>query len=167
MSRTQTPIQQAANVSGGSAHALQGYFALDRALSICPGHKLFTVLAIDWDARQNRRIYSSSPALYPCGGAKPLQHDGEFFTQVVEQGKSRICRNRDECRAAFFDFALIEELGCESAINVPIRTKGLTIGSLNLLHEAAWYSEEMIPALARHASVAATLLTASRLVQLS
>jgi hypothetical protein len=37
---------------------------------------------------------------------------------------------------------LIWALGCEGAINVPVRWCGKTLGTLNLLHEANYYSEE-------------------------
>jgi len=71
---------------------------------------------------------------------------------------SRLCRTRDECRAAIFDFALIDQLGCESAVNVPVRADGRTIGSLKLLHEAGWYTEEMLPTLEPVGALAAALL---------
>lgn len=135
-----------------------GFAALDEALRRYPGHKLFTVLFIDWSGQNHRRIYTSSPEAYPCGGAKPIRHGSEFFERVVAGSSPRICRSAEECRAAFPDFDLIQSLGCESAVNVPIRAGGVTVGSLNLLHEHGWYTEAMLPTLAEFASVAAGLL---------
>lgn len=132
--------------------------ALDAALREQPGHKLFTVLVIDWAREQNRRIYTSDALAYPCGGAKPLDRGSEFFRLVVLGGQARICPDRQACRSAFFDHALIESLGCESAVNVPVRCKGITLGSLNLLHESGWYQPRMIPALMEIAARAAPLL---------
>jgi len=136
----------------------QAFEALDHALRRFPGHKLFTVLEIDWSRNENRRVYSSEPAMYPCGGAKPLRPDSEFFQKLIANGEARFCDDRQACRHAFPDYALIEALGCESAVNVPIRHGGSTIGSLNLLHQAGWYRPEMISALMPFADLAATVL---------
>lgn len=139
-------------------HVQRAFEALDAALRVRPGHKLFTVLAIDWAREQNRRVYTSDAEAYPCGGAKPLHRDSEFFQSVVVGGQARICPDRQACRAAFFDHALIESLGCESAVNVPVRWRGTTLGSLNLLHESGWYQPRMLPELTEFAALAAPLL---------
>lgn len=159
MFKTDAPVQKATEAALADPPR-HGFAALDHALRRSPGHKLFTVLTIDWARKEHRRVYSSDPAAYPCGGAKPLLEDSAFFRQLIATGESRICRNRDECRAAFFDHALIEQLGCASAINVPIRSDGVTLGSLNLLHQAGWYTPDMVPALERCAEIAASLLRA-------
>jgi hypothetical protein len=132
--------------------------ALDLALREHPGHKLFTVLEIDAVRRESRRMYSSAPEQYPCEGTKPLRTDSDFYRTVFLAGEPRICRDRDECRAAFPDHALIESLGCESAVNVPVRWNGVTLGSLNLLHEAGWYDASCLPILAVHAALAVPIL---------
>src|SRR6478609_5497923 len=89
--------------------------ALDRGLRRHPGHRLFTVLLIDWDRFENRRIYTSDPVTYPCGGAKPLRPESGFFRQLVVHGQARVCPDRESCRLAFPDYRLIESLGCGSA----------------------------------------------------
>lgn len=142
--------------SAGSCE--QSFEALDHALRRFPGHRLFTVLAIDWSRSENRRVYSSEPGMYPCGGAKPLRHDSEFFQNLIVNGWARFCDDQQACRRAFPDYALIEALGCESAVNVPIRHDGSTIGSLNLLHQKGWYRHEMSSALMPFADLAATVL---------
>lgn len=151
MHRESNPGSDAA----GLAAALR---AIDLDLRRHPGHRLFTVLVIDWERCENWRIYSSEPAHYPAGGAKPLLAQGEFFRRVVLNGQARICADREACRLAFPDHGLLESLGCESAVNVPIRREGRTVGSLNLLHRAGWYREEMIPGLHSFADAAAALL---------
>jgi hypothetical protein len=165
MFTTDTLIQFVADECVAARQPAYGLAALDQALRHHPGHKLFTVLVIDRELGLIQRVYTSDPVAYPGGGVKPLLREGEFFRQVVQAGDSRICRNRDECRAAFFDHALIEQLGCESAINVPIRNKNRTLGSLNLLHESGWYTPQMIPDLNRFAALAATLLHSSEQFQ--
>lgn len=154
---TDSILLATSKVATGEVSAEGSFAALDLAFRQFPGHKLFTVLHIDWDRGENRRLYSSAPDVYPCAGAKPLQPESQFFREVVVAGRSRLCQTVDDCRAAFFDHALIEQLGCGSAVNVPVRSGGQTIGSLNLLHEPRWYTPDMIPTLERLALKAAAL----------
>jgi hypothetical protein len=158
MDISDTLLLHVANASKGPHQPADGLAALDQALRRHPGHKLFTVLAIDRDRDLVQRIYTNDAVAYPLGGVKPLHRESDFFRQVVQAGVSRICRNRAECHAAFSDHRLIDQLGCESAINVPIRHKGETLGSLNLLHASGWYTPQMIPDLNRFAALAASLL---------
>jgi hypothetical protein len=112
---------------------------LDRCIAETVGHKLFTVLMLDLNADRCQRYYSSQPHAYPIGGTKPILRADAFFDHIVTEGKPRLCREYSEMQRAFFDHELIRSLGCESAINYPVRWAGRTIGSLNLLHEANWY----------------------------
>ncbi len=45
----------------------------------------------------------------------------------------------------FFDNEIIFSLGCEAILNIPVAHKGMVLGTLNILHEAGWYSEDDIP----------------------
>ncbi|MDQ2151792.1 GAF domain-containing protein [Alcaligenaceae bacterium C4P045] len=132
----------------------RGLQALAAALATRIGYRLFTVLVLDRQEGISRRFYSSQPVAYPTNGAKPIRTDSEFFARVVEAGLPRICRDRRACEAAFPDHDVIFSLGCESAINVPVRWDGLTIASLNLLHQADWYREDMIAELSGYAALA-------------
>ncbi|MFS2167082.1 GAF domain-containing protein [Variovorax sp. Varisp62] len=131
---------------------------IDDYLRRYPGHRLFTVLAIDWTRHENRRIYSSNPDSYACGGSKPLVPGSAFHQEVILGNRARICPDRASCIQAFPDFDLIFSLHCESAINVPIRRSDRTIGSLNLLHKAHWYQPAMTALLTRVAGLAAPFL---------
>jgi transcriptional regulator with GAF, ATPase, and Fis domain len=143
------------------AHALaldeqpqRGLRALAAALSARVGYRLFTVLVLDRQAGLSRRYYSSQPDAYPTEDAKPIRADSEFYARVVAQGAPRICMDREACKAAFPDHERIFSLGCESAVNVPVRWDGQTIASLNLLHQARWYGEDMLPELACYSAFA-------------
>ena len=137
------------------AQPAEGLRALDVALQRSVGHKLFTVLVLNLEKDESQRHYSSRPVAYPTGGTKPIQRDSEG---VVLTGRARLCVNYDDCRRAFFDHELIHSLGCESAINVPVRWNGETLGSLNLLHQAGWYTLQMLPELSVYAALAVPLL---------
>lgn len=74
------------------------------------------------------------------------------------EGVARLCATREQCREAFPDFAIFEGLGCASAVNVPVRSNGVTLGSINLLHEEGWYRQDMLGNLSGLAALAAPLL---------
>ncbi|ADP18736.1 hypothetical protein AXYL_05436 [Achromobacter xylosoxidans A8] len=131
-----------------------GLNALGAALQERIGYRLFTVLVLDWNAGLSRRCFSTQPTAYPAGGSKPIREDSEFYAAVVLQGEPRLCMDRDDCARAFPDHELIASLGCESAVNVPVRWNGRTLGSLNLLHQAGWYRREMYAELAWYSALA-------------
>lgn len=121
--------------------------ALDAASAAMIGHHLFTVLLIDEARGVRRRFHSSRPAEYPVGGFKPIPAESEYFRTIVSAGEPRFCHGRDDIIRSFDDHALILSLGCESAVNMPVRWNGRTLGALNLLHAAGHYSAAQLPML--------------------
>jgi len=149
-----TARMQAVAVAGTESSQPQRILAeLDQALAKTVGHKLFTVLVLNHEKGENQRYYTNQPAAYPVGGSKPIVKNNEFFREVVEAGRPRICYNYEDMKRAFFDHELIRSLGCESAVNYPVRWNGKTIGALNLLHQASWYSDRDMPALSGFAAL--------------
>ncbi len=114
--------------------------ALDAALASSPGHRLFTILVHHPGLRESERFYSNMPVEYPVGGRKPVT-DRPWMQQVIERGEPYIGRTRDDIRDVFYDYELIWSLGCESVLNCPVRWRGRTVGTLNLLHRAGYYDE--------------------------
>ncbi|WP_175127567.1 GAF domain-containing protein [Achromobacter piechaudii] len=133
-----------AHALAGSPQPDAGLQGLAAAMAERFGYRLFTVLILDRTAGLSRRYFSSHPEAYPPGGAKPIREDSDFFSRVVQEGQARICADRAACERAFPDHELIRSLGCESAVNVPVRWNGQTIASLNLLHQAGWYRPAML-----------------------
>ena len=128
--------------------------ALDAALAAVIGHKLFTILVIHPGAKESQRYYTNQPQAYPIGGRKPIT-ESWWFKKVVFGGEPWIGRNYADVQAAFFDHELIRSLGCESVLNVPVRWNGHTLGTINLLHQANWYTEADIAAAQVFAALAA------------
>ena len=85
--------------------------------------------------RQSERFYSNKPAEYPVGGRKPVT-DSAWMQTIIGRGEPYIGRTREDIREVFYDYELIWSLGCESVLNVPVRWRGQTVGTLNLLHRA-------------------------------
>ena len=121
------------------------FAALDAALRSAIGHRLFTILAYDGDTGEAARLYSNLPESYPAGGRKRLAA-GTWTEAVLDRGEAYIGRTLDDLSAVFSDHALIASLGCASVLNMPVRWRGRTLGSLNLLHEAGWYDDDDVAA---------------------
>ncbi|SIT49758.1 conserved hypothetical protein [Paraburkholderia piptadeniae] len=120
------------------------YRALDTALAETIGHTLFTILHYDATTNESARVYSNLPNEYPTAAKKPLA-GGTWVDTVLTRGEAFIGRTADDLRAVFPDHELIASLGCESVLNVPVRWKGRTLASLNLLHTRAWYRDDHVP----------------------
>jgi hypothetical protein len=123
---------------------LATFRAIDAALAQEPGHILFTVLAHHPALKQSERFYTNKPEAYPIGGRKPVT-DSAWMQQVIHGGAPYIGRTRDDIAANFFDHELIRSLGCDSILNMPVRWRGQTMGTLNLCHRKAYYDEAHLP----------------------
>ena len=120
------------------------YPALDDALNRLIGHKLFTLMAIDWPKGEAARIYTNRPDDYPLGGRKPLGALTEWGKIVLEGRQPWIAYTIDDIRGAFFDHEQIAALGCASCLNVPVIDPAVSggprvIGTVNMLHEAGHF----------------------------
>ncbi|MEM5434380.1 GAF domain-containing protein [Paraburkholderia diazotrophica] len=120
------------------------YRALDTVLAETIGHTLFTILRYDATTNESARVYSNLPNEYPTAAKKPLA-GGSWVDTVLTRGDAFIGRTAEDLRAVFPDHELIASLGCESVLNVPVRWKGRTLASLNLLHTRAWYRDDHVP----------------------
>lgn len=113
-----------------------------RALHAQTGGRLFTVTVLDRAAGLARRVYSSHPEEYPVSGTKPMAQ-GAWTTQVVERGEIFVANTVPEFAIYFADHALIERLGCGSALNIPVK-QDVVIGTVNILDEAHHFSAERV-----------------------
>ena len=73
---------------------------------------------------------------------------------MIHGRKPYIGYTADDIRAVFFDHELIASLGCDSVLNVPVVWNYRMLGTINLLHEANWYSEADLPVSAIFAGLA-------------
>lgn len=154
-----TPDRAAALLKEAGA-APDVFVALEAALREVVGHKLFTVMAIDWDAGEAARIYSNAPEAYPVKGRKPLGDMTDWGAHVLEGRNAWIGRTAEDIRGAFFDHETIAALGCAACINVPAVDGERVLGTLNLLHEAGWYDDADAPRVAPFAALALPKLRA-------
>ena len=106
------------------------------------GGRLFTVSVLDRKAGLAQRVYTSHPETYPVSGTKPMSQ-GVWTEMVIERGETFVANTVAEFALYFPDYALIESLGCKSALNVPIRN-GQVIGTVNVLDREHYFSPEQV-----------------------
>jgi hypothetical protein len=117
------------------------FAAADALVARTIGHKLFTVMRVHETAQEVERLYSSHPAAYPVGGRKP-KADTPWGRIVLAEGRVFVARTPDEVRQAFADHELIFSLGIGSIMNVPIGAAGRRLGTMNVSHDADWFTAE-------------------------
>jgi len=105
------------------------------------GHRLFTIMRFDPKGDEVERVYTSLPATYPVGGRK-AKKDTAWSDHVLRDMKVFRGNTPDDIRAAFDDHATIASLGLGSVLNIPLVLAGRCLGTMNLLHEAGWYTEQ-------------------------
>lgn len=121
------------------------FAALEQLVRETIGVKLFTLMEIDRKRGVAWRNYSNMPDAYPTSGEKPLQSNS-WTEQVQDRQETFVANTIDEIAAVFPDHELIQSLGCESCLNLPIVVGGVVIGTLNCLHEAGHFTPERINA---------------------
>jgi GAF domain-containing protein len=119
--------------------------ALEELVDKTVGVKLFTLMEVDNVRGVARRNYSNMPDAYATSGEKPIQ-DNEWMEQVQGRHKIFVANSIEEIEAVFPDHELIQSLGCESCMNIPIVVNGRVIGTLNCLHEAGHFTPERVAA---------------------
>jgi hypothetical protein len=124
-----------------SAEALFAFVAglVDEAI----GSKLTTATVFDVPAGRLRRIYSQNEAAYPVGGFKPIP-DNRWTETLIRRRHVYTALTIEAIAEDFFDWELIRSLGCESIANLPVVVGGETIGAVNLLHEAGYYTDDKL-----------------------
>lgn len=119
--------------------------ALEAVARETVGAKLFTVMAYDPATAMAHRLHTSDPAAYPVSGAKPLPA-GPWSATVIEDRLPFVANTIEAIAEVFPDHELIDSLGCRSVVNVPVTFDGRVIGTVNLLHEAGFYTPARVDA---------------------
>jgi hypothetical protein len=107
------------------------------------GHTLFTVMTVDMAAGLARRAYTDHPQDYPVSGTKPIQPN-RWFDIVHGEKRSFVANTIEEIAEVFPDHALIASLGCGSVLNLPVVMDGELAATINMLHEAHWYTPDRV-----------------------
>jgi GAF domain-containing protein len=103
------------------------------------GFHLFTVMRLHAASQEVERLYSSLPDSYPVSGRKPKQGT-PWGAQVLDRGEIFVANTPAEVEAAFADHALIFSLGIGAIMNVPVRYRGRSLGTMNICAEAGRFT---------------------------
>ena len=107
------------------------------------GVKLFTLITFCESSNAATRLYSNMPDAYPVAGTKEVE-ENLWTTRVLRQHNTFVANSIEEIAEVFPDFDLIQSLGCESCINIPVIVCGSVIGTLNCLHENGYFTPERV-----------------------
>ena len=122
------------------------FAALHRAAVAECGARLFTVTVLDRKAGVARRAFSSHPDAYPVTGTKPMG-DSAWTAQVVGRGETFVANETAGFSPYFSDHALINALGCEAAMNIPVSDGGQVVGTVNILDAAGHFTPDRVAVL--------------------
>ena len=123
--------------TAGAAEPAFGFVA--RLIDETIGSKLTTATVFDLPGGRLRRVFTENAAAYPVGGYKPIP-DNKWTDTLIGRREIYTALSIEAIAEDFFDWQVIQSLGCESIANLPIVVGGETIGAINLLHEAGYYT---------------------------
>ena len=141
MTRTALTLGDLAAIAATSATAAEPDATFDAVAALAQraiGFRLFTVMRLHHATQEVERLYSSLPDAYPVSGRKPKQGT-PWGAQVLDRGEIFIANTPDEVREAFADYPLIFSLGIGAIMNVPIRFRGRSLGTMNICAEAGHF----------------------------
>ena len=77
------------------------------------------MMSFDAETGVAARFYSNMPEAYPVSGTKSV-NTTDWSRQVLREHRTFVANDIEGIAAVFYDHELIQSLGCESVINVPI-----------------------------------------------
>jgi GAF domain-containing protein len=129
-----------ADISGTRPEPDAVFKAVEALARKAIGFRLFTLMRLHTESADVERLYSSLPNAYPVSGRKPKQGT-PWGEQVLDRGEIFVANAADEVKAAFADYELIFSLGIGAIMNVPIRFRGRSLGTMNICHQAGWFTD--------------------------
>lgn len=121
----------------------QALGALQTLTQATVGVKLFTYMRVDMANQVSRRAYSSDPVSYPASGTKPIRFNS-WFDIVHKERRYFVANTIEDIAQVFPDYELINSLGCQSVVNMPIILGGELVGTVNMLDVAGYYTPERV-----------------------
>lgn len=121
------------------------WIALETLARKVIGARLFTTMTVDMKNEVARRAYTSDPVSYPVSGTKPIRYDS-WFDIVHKQRRSFVANTIADIARVFPDYELIDSLGCQSVVNIPVEVGGELLGTVNCLDAAHHYTPERVAA---------------------
>jgi len=115
------------------------YSEIHQAANAEMGIRLFTVMVLDHTNKQAQRVYTSHPDDYPVTGSKPMLAN-RWSRHVLDEQKPFVANRTEDFADVFGDHAVINALGCESVVNVPVIDRQQVVGTVNFLDRVKHFS---------------------------
>lgn len=119
------------------------FSALQKLVQATVGAKLFTVMQVDMAAEISRRSFSSDPVAYPVSGTKPINY-GPWFDLVHKERAYFVANTIEQIAERLFDYELINSLGCQSIVNMPVILGDTFVGTVNMLNVEGHFTPERV-----------------------
>ena len=132
------------------------FSALQALVQATVGAKLFTYMSVDMEAEVARRAYTSDPKSYPTSGTKPIRYDS-WFDIVHKERRYFVANTIIDIAKVFSDHELIDSLGCQSVVNMPVVLGGELVGTVNMLDVEGYYTPERVQVIREVVAVPAKL----------
>lgn len=115
--------------------------SLENTLASLFGYNLFTVLVYDANSSTICRVYSTRQDVQPVGARKEVT-SSPWAKLVLNDGRMYLGSTIEDMKV-FSEYEFLATIGCESVLNVPIRSNlsGEIIGALALLGEPHKYDD--------------------------
>jgi hypothetical protein len=121
----------------------EAFAALQALTEQTVGVKLFTFMTVDMQAEVARRAYTSDPVNYPTSGTKPIRYDS-WFDIVHKDRRYFVANTIADIAKVFPDYELIDSLGCQSVVNMPVVLGRELVGTVNMLDVEGHYTPERV-----------------------
>jgi GAF domain-containing protein len=138
-------------------NAETAFKALHALANALVGARLFSVMTVDTDAGVARRAYSSDLVNYPVSGTKPIQHN-YWFDVVHLERRPFVANTIEEIADVFPDYQLIDSLGCQSVVNLPVVLGDKLVATVNLLDREGHFTSERMSMIEVHLTTPAKLI---------
>lgn len=141
---------------GEAKGADEAFAALQKLTEQTVGVRLFTFMNVDMQAEVARRAYTSDPANYPTSGTKPIRYDS-WFDIVHKERRYFVANTIADIAKVFPDYELIDSLGCQSVVNMPVVLGAELVGTVNMLNVEGYYTPERVAVIREVLAVPAKL----------
>ncbi|WP_306045654.1 GAF domain-containing protein [Nioella sp. MMSF_3534] len=124
---------------------------LERLCQDVVGHRLFSCSVFRMNSTEGgvaARIYTSDQKNYPVSGLKTIIPN-RWTDIVIMQREVFVANSVEGFSDVFPDHEFIESLGLGSVVNIPVMLRGDFIGTVNMLHEAGFYTRSRLESLER------------------
>lgn len=119
--------------------------AVGRLAEAVTGARLVTLMTRDPADGSAERIWTNMPGPYPVSGRKPM-NPTHWSDIVIARRETFVANTIDEVASVFPDWPLIQSLGCESVMNLPVVVEGEVLGTINCLDAAGYWTPERLEA---------------------